>query len=167
METTVVVETNLGSFTISLDAANAPKTVANFLTYVDAGHYSGTLFHRVIDGFMVQGGGYDETFEKKPTRSPVENEADNGLKNKRGTVAMARTNDPHSATAQFFVNVVDSEFLDHKSKSGTEWGYCVFGKVTSGMDVVDKIKNVSTGAKGPFAKDAPEDNVVIKSVKRA
>jgi cyclophilin family peptidyl-prolyl cis-trans isomerase len=166
-DTSVVVETSLGSFTIELDAAKAPKTVANFLEYVDAGHYTGTLFHRVIQDFMIQGGGYDEKLEKKPTRAPVENEADNGLKNTRGTVAMARTSDPHSATAQFFVNVVDSAFLDHKSKSGSEWGYCVFGKVTSGMDVVDKIRSVETGQKGPFAKDAPKDDVVIRSVKRA
>jgi peptidyl-prolyl cis-trans isomerase B (cyclophilin B) len=166
-DTEVVVETSVGSFTIALDAEKAPKTVANFLEYVDSGHYAGTVFHRVIDGFMVQGGGYDEKLEKKPTKAPVENEAHNGLKNTRGTVAMARTSDPHSATAQFFVNVADSAFLDHKAKSGSDWGYCVFGKVTSGMDVVDKIKNVETGSKGPFAKDAPADNIVIKSVKRA
>ena len=116
---------------------------------------------------MVQGGGYDEKFEKKATRSPVENEAHNGIKNTRGTVAMARTSDPHSATAQFFVNVVDSAFLDHKGKAGSEWGYCVFGKVTEGMDVVDKIKDLPTGPKGPFTKDAPAENIVILSVKKS
>jgi len=167
MADSVIVETTSGSFTIELDREHAPKTVENFLGYVDAGHYSGTIFHRVIDGFMIQGGGYDEKFDKKSTRSPVENEAFNGLKNTRGTVAMARTSDPHSATAQFFVNVVDSAFLDHKGKSGSEWGYCVFGKVTDGMDVVDKIKNVATGPKGPFPKDAPEENIVIKSITKA
>jgi peptidyl-prolyl cis-trans isomerase B (cyclophilin B) len=163
----VVVETNLGSFTIALDTAAAPKTTANFLAYVDAGHYDGTIFHRVIDGFMVQGGGYSESLERKPTRDPVQSEADNGLKNLRGTVAMARTNDPHSATAQFFVNVKDNAFLDHKSKSGSEWGYTVFGRVTEGMDVVDRIKAVRTGAKGPFSKDCPLEAVVIRSVRRA
>ncbi len=165
MSDSVIVETSVGSFTIELDKEHAPKTVENFLAYAEAGHYEGTIFHRVIEGFMIQGGGYDEKLEKKQTRAPVENEAHNGLKNTRGTVAMARTSDPHSATAQFFVNVVDSGFLDHKSKSGSEWGYCVFGKVTDGMDVVDKIKAAKTGAKRPFTKDAPEENIVIKSVK--
>jgi peptidyl-prolyl cis-trans isomerase B (cyclophilin B) len=162
----VEVSTNLGTFVIQLDPAKAPKSVENFLAYVDAKHYDGTIFHRVIPTFMVQGGGYDQQMEKRPVRAPIQNEAANGLKNKRGTVAMARTGDPHSATAQFFVNTVDNAFLDHTAKDGTGWGYAVFGKVTEGMDVVDKIKAVKTGAAGPFSKDAPEDQVVIRTVKR-
>jgi cyclophilin family peptidyl-prolyl cis-trans isomerase len=166
MTTTVVVETDLGDIEIELAEDKAPKSVANFLQYVDAEHYAGTVFHRVIPGFMAQGGGYDGSMEKKPVKEPVENEADNGLKNERGTVAMARTSDPHSATAQFFINVKDNGFLDHTGKNASGWGYAVFGKVTSGMDVVDKIVGVKTGAKGPFTKDAPEDNIVIKGVKK-
>ena len=162
----VEVATNFGTFVIQLDAAHAPKSVANFLAYVDAKHYDNTIFHRIIPTFMVQGGGYDMNYEKKRTLAPIENEGDNGLKNKRGTVAMARTSDPHSATAQFFVNVVDNAFLDHTAKDERGWGYAVFGKVTEGMDVVDKIKAVNTGANGPFAKDAPDDPVVIKHVRR-
>jgi cyclophilin family peptidyl-prolyl cis-trans isomerase len=165
-ETLVVCDTSFGPFTIALDGARAPKTVENFLRYVDAGHYDGTIFHRVIDGFMAQGGGYDASYVKKPTHAPVENEAFNGLKNTRGTVAMARTSDPHSATSQFFVNVADNAFLDHKDKTSAGWGYTVFGRVTQGMDVVDKIKSVKTGSQGPFAKDAPLEPVVIKSIKR-
>lgn len=167
-ETThVVFETNFGEIELALDGAKAPKTVANFLAYVDAGHYTDTLFHRVIDGFMVQGGGYGTDLEKKPVKAPVENEAFNGVKNKRGTVAMARTNDPHSATAQWFVNVADNAFLDHTAKSGNGWGYTVFGEVVRGMDVVDKMKAVKTGAQGPFAKDAPVEPIVIKAARRA
>jgi cyclophilin family peptidyl-prolyl cis-trans isomerase len=162
----VEVATNFGTFVIQLDPAKAPNTVDNFLAYVDAKHYDGTLFHRVIATFMVQGGGYDQNYEKKPTRPPIQNEADNGLKNKRGTVAMARTGDPHSATAQFFINVVDNAFLDFQAKDEHGWGYAVFGRVTEGMDVVDKIKAVKTGSQGPFAKDAPLDPVVIKHVRR-
>ena len=162
----VEVATNFGTFVIQLDEAHAPSSVKNFLQYVDAKHYDDTIFHRIIPTFMVQGGGYDINFEKKKTVSPVQNEADNGLKNTRGTVAMARTGDPHSATAQFFVNVVDNAFLDHTSKDDRGWGYTVFGKVTDGMDVVDKIKGVKTGANGPFAKDCPEDPVVIKHIRR-
>jgi peptidyl-prolyl cis-trans isomerase B (cyclophilin B) len=162
----VEVSTNLGTFVITLDPAKAPKSVENFLSYVDAKHYDGTIFHRVISTFMIQGGGYDENMEKKPTRTPIQNEADNGLKNKRGTVAMARTGDPHSATSQFFVNVVDNAFLDHQNKEGPGWGYAVFGTVTEGMDVVDKIKAVKTGPAGPFSKDAPEDLIVIRHIKR-
>ncbi len=165
--TRVVFDTTFGAFTIELEDERAPKTVQNFLAYVDAGHYAGTVFHRVIDGFMTQGGGFDATYEKKATRPPVQNEADNGLKNTRGTVAMARTSDPHSATAQFFVNVADNAFLDHRSKAGSEWGYTVFGRVVDGMDVVDKIKSVKTGAQGPFAKDAPLEPVVIQGARRA
>ena len=160
------VATNQGTFVIQLDPAKAPKSVENFLAYVDAKHYDGTIFHRVIATFMIQGGGYDPQLEKKPTRAAVTNEADNGLKNLKGTVAMARTGDPHSATAQWFVNVVDNKFLDHTAKEGTGWGYAVFGKVTEGMDVVDKIKAVKTGASGPFSKDAPVDQVVIRTVRR-
>ena len=162
----VDVVTNLGPFTIQLDPAKAPKSVANFLAYVDANHYAGTVFHRVISTFMVQGGGYDAQYERKPTQPPVDNEADNGLKNTRGTVAMARTPDPHSGTAQFFVNVTDNAFLDHTGKDPQGWGYAVFGKVIEGMDTVDKIKALKTGAVGPFAKDAPVTPVLIESVRR-
>lgn len=162
----VDVTTNHGTFTIQLDPARAPKSVENFLAYVDASFYDNTIFHRIIPTFMIQGGGYDQMYERKPTRAPVQNEADNGLKNTRGTVAMARTGDPHSATAQFFVNVVDNAFLDHKAKDAQGWGYTVFGRVIEGMDVVDKIKAVKTGANGPFTKDAPDDLVVIQRVRR-
>jgi peptidyl-prolyl cis-trans isomerase B (cyclophilin B) len=157
----------MGDIVMELYPDKAPKTVDNFLQYVRDKHYDGTVFHRVIDGFMVQGGGYDADDVKKPVRAPVQNEADNGLKNTKGTVAMARTNDPHSATSQFFFNVSDNAFLDHKSKSGAEWGYTVFGRVTSGMDVVDAIKSVKTGAKGAFSKDAPLETVSILEVRRA
>lgn len=165
--TNVVLETSFGSIEIALDDERAPKTVANFLRYVDEGHYAGTVFHRVIPGFMAQGGGYDASHEKKPVHEPLVNEADNGLKNKRGTVAMARTNDPHSATAQFFVNVADNAFLDHTAKTSSGWGYTVFGQVTSGMDVVDRIVAAKTGSRGPFAKDAPLEPIVITSARRA
>ena len=164
--TSVIVETDRGTIEIELEDEKAPKTVANFLRYVDDKHYEGTIFHRVIPGFMAQGGGYGAELEKKPVRDAVENEADNGIKNTRGTVAMARTSEPHSATAQFFVNVKDNGFLDHTGKNSTGWGYCVFGKVTSGMDVVDAIVAVTTGSKGSFAKDAPIENILIKSVSR-
>jgi len=163
----VEIDTSLGKFTIELLPESAPLSTENFLAYVDAGHYDQTVFHRVIPRFMAQGGGFDAGFSKKPVRAPVRNEADNGLKNLRGTVAMARTSDPNSATAQFFVNLVDNAFLDHKDKSERGWGYTVFGRVTSGMDVVDKIATVRTGAKGPFDKDAPLDDVVIRSARRA
>jgi len=162
----VEVATNHGTFVITLAPATAPKSVENFLRYVDAKHYDGTIFHRVIPTFMVQGGGYDQQLNKKPTMPPVQNEADNGVKNARGTVAMARTNDPHSATAQFFVNVVDNAFLNHAAKNDQGWGYTVFGRVTEGMDIVDKIKDVKTGAVGPFSKDAPLETVVITHVRR-
>jgi cyclophilin family peptidyl-prolyl cis-trans isomerase len=163
----VVVDTDHGTFTIELDPGHAPRSVENFLGYVDAGHYDGTIFHRVIPGFMVQGGGYDARYEKKPVRTPVQNEADNGLKNLRGTVAMARTSDPHSATAQWFVSVADNAFLDHKAKNDAGWGYTVFGRVTQGMDVVDRIVSAKTGATGPFTKDAPLQPITIRSVRRA
>ena len=166
MASVVDVATNHGTFAIELDPAHAPKSVANFLRYVDAEHYDGTIFHRVIPTFMVQGGGYDQQLAKKPTFPPVVNEADNGLRNTRGTVAMARTSEPHSATAQFFVNVADNAFLDHKAKDPRGWGYAVFGRVIEGMDIVDRIKDVPTGASGPFAKDAPVEPVVIAHVRR-
>jgi cyclophilin family peptidyl-prolyl cis-trans isomerase len=162
----VDVVTNLGTFAIQLDPGKAPKSVSNFLAYVDSGHYSGTIFHRVISTFMIQGGGYDAAYERKPTLPPVENEADNGLKNARGTVAMARTPDPHSGTAQFFVNVSNNTSLDHTGKDSQGWGYAVFGKVIDGMDVVDKIRDQKTGPAGPFQKDAPQHQVVIESVRR-
>jgi cyclophilin family peptidyl-prolyl cis-trans isomerase len=158
------LETTMGVIVFELDEEKAPISCRNFLEYVDAKHYDGTLFHRVIDGFMIQGGGYDKELKKKPTRPPIENEAQNGLKNERGTVAMARTSDIKSATSQFFINVVDNPFLNHKNDS--EYGYAVFGRVAEGMDVVDKIKAVPTGPKGQFTKDCPTDDVVIVSVAR-
>ena len=163
----VTFETNKGSFTIELDEAGAPKTVANFLQYVDDKHYDGAIFHRVIPGFMAQGGGYDASYEKKPVRAPVQNEARASAKNVRGTVAMARTSDPHSATAQFFVNVADNASLDHTGPAPQTIGYCVFGRVTSGMDVVDQIVRAKTGSQGPFSKDAPLEPIVITSARRA
>ncbi|MGC3874843.1 peptidylprolyl isomerase [Halomonas sp. GXIMD04776] len=157
----IVLHTNYGDIHLELDHANAPKTAANFEQYVRDGHYDNTLFHRVIDGFMVQGGGFDTNFEQKPTRDPIDNEADNGLKNSTGTVAMARTQDPHSATAQFFINVADNEFLDHRGKNLQGWGYCVFGKVVEGMDVVEKIKALPTARRGMHA-DVPTEDVVLQ-----
>ena len=149
-----------GVITLELDAANAPKTTANFLNYVNKGFYDGTVFHRVIKNFMAQGGGFTTDMKQKPTDDPIENEAANGLKNEAYTVAMARTNDPHSATAQFFINVVDNAFLNHTAPSGQGWGYAVFGKVVKGQDVVDAIKKVRTTRKG-FHDDVPFDPVVI------
>ncbi len=149
-----------GVITLELDAANAPKTTANFLNYVNKGFYDGTVFHRVIKNFMVQGGGFTADMKQKPTDDPIENEAANGLKNEVYTIAMARTNDPHSATAQFFLNVVDNGFLNHTAPSGQGWGYAVFGKVVKGQDVVDAIKKVRTTRKG-FHDDVPFDPVVI------
>jgi peptidyl-prolyl cis-trans isomerase B (cyclophilin B) len=157
----VILHTNMGDIGIELDADNAPKTVENFRQYVRDGHYDNTLFHRVIDGFMIQGGGMEPGMKQKVTRAPVTNEAANGVKNKRYTVAMARTGDPHSATAQFFINVADNDFLDFKSPSGNGWGYCVFGKVVQGQDVVDKIKGVATASSG-FHQDVPRQDVVIE-----
>lgn len=157
----VMIKTNLGEFEVELDAGKAPLSTANFLQYVKDQHYNGTVFHRVIPGFMVQGGGFDESFNQKPTRDPVKNEADNGMKNLRGTLAMARTNVVDSATSQFFVNLKDNSFLDHGSR---DFGYAVFGKVTGGMDVVDKIAETPTGSKGSFAKDCPQTDVVIESI---
>jgi peptidyl-prolyl cis-trans isomerase B (cyclophilin B) len=156
----IILHTTMGDITLELDAENAPKTVENFLQYVRDGHYDNTIFHRVIDGFMIQGGGMAPGMKQKPTRAPVGNEAGNGLKNARYTVAMARTNEPHSATAQFFINVGDNEFLNYKGPSPQGWGYCVFGKVTAGQDVVDRIKGVRTGSSG-FHQDVPVEDVVI------
>ena len=156
----VRLETNHGTIDLELDAAAAPKTVANFLQYVRDGHYDNTVFHRVIDGFMVQGGGFSPGMKQKPTRPPVANEADNGLRNDRYTVAMARTSDPHSASAQFFINVGDNDFLNFKAANPDGYGYCVFGKVVAGTDVVDKITAVRTGNKG-FHQNVPAEDVMI------
>ncbi|MFO7862309.1 MAG: peptidylprolyl isomerase [Desulfosalsimonas sp.] len=158
----VLLETSMGDIEIALDAENAPKTVENFLGYVKDGHYNQTLFHRVINGFMIQGGGMDANMQEKPTRPPVANEADNGLKNEAYTVAMARTSDPHSATAQFFINVKNNTFLNHTAKTPQGWGYTVFGKVVKGHPVVNKIKAVKTGSKGMHA-DVPVEPVIIRS----
>nr|WP_258870805.1 MULTISPECIES: peptidylprolyl isomerase [unclassified Wenzhouxiangella] len=161
---TVILQTNFGDITVELFEEQAPESTANFLAYARDGHYDGTVFHRVIENFMIQGGGFDTDFEQKPTRDPIENEADNGLENKRGTLAMARTNDPHSATSQFFINVVDNSFLDHRNKaSGQTWGYAVFGRVVEGMDVVDEIRSVETTSKG-MHRDVPAEPVIIERV---
>ena len=157
----VIITTNHGDITLELDAEKAPKTVANFLAYVASGHYEGTIFHRVIDGFMIQGGGFTSGMKQKPTNEPIENEAKNGLKNIEYSVAMARTNAPHSASAQFFINIKNNGFLDYPGQDG--WGYCVFGKVTDGFDVVDKIRAVKTTRSGMFA-DVPAEDVVIEKV---
>ena len=157
----VELHTNHGVIKLELNAEKAPKTVANFLNYVKNGHYDGTVFHRVIDGFMIQGGGFEAGMKQKPTEAPIENEANNGLKNERGSIAMARTNDPHSASAQFFINVANNDFLNHSSPTPQGWGYAVFGKVVEGQDVVDKIRSVKTGSKG-FHQDVPVDDVVIE-----
>ncbi|QHE92103.1 peptidylprolyl isomerase [Pandoraea fibrosis] len=157
----VELHTNHGVIRIELDADKAPKTVENFLNYVKNGFYDNTVFHRVINGFMIQGGGFEPGMKQKPTEAPVENEANNGLKNNKYTLAMARTNDPHSATAQFFINVSDNDFLNHSAPTPQGWGYAVFGKVVEGQDIVDQIKGVKTGSKG-FHQDVPVDDVVIE-----
>ena len=157
----VLLKTNKGDITLTLDADKAPKTVANFLEYVKSGHYDGTIFHRVIDNFMIQGGGMTAGLKEKSSGAQIENEANNGLKNERGTVAMARTSDPHSATAQFFINVNDNDFLNHTAPNAQGWGYAVFGKVTDGLDVVDVIRKVKTGNSG-FHQDVPTEDVVIE-----
>ena len=159
----VKLHTNHGVITLELDEKSAPATVANFLDYVKSGHFSNTLFHRVIPGFMIQCGGFEPGMKQKPTRAPIRNEADNQLKNASYTVAMARTSDPHSATAQFFINVADNAFLDHKSASAQGWGYCVFGKVTAGTEVVGKIASVKTGARS-MHQDVPVEDVIIERV---
>jgi cyclophilin family peptidyl-prolyl cis-trans isomerase len=157
----VKLETSEGNIILELDITRAPLSVLNFMKYVRSGHYDGTIFHRVIKNFMIQGGGFTPEIERKKTNAPILNEADNGLKNLRGTIAMARTNDPHSGTTQFFINVVDNPFLDHKSKTPRGWGYAVFGHVIKGMNVVDKIRNLRTGPNGPFRSDVPVKMVMI------
>lgn len=159
MAVTVILTTNQGIIKLELDNEKAPKSVENFLAYVNSGHYDGTLFHRVIDGFMIQGGGFEPGMKQRPTNAPVINEAKNGLRNEPYTVAMARTSDPHSASAQFFINLKDNSFLDCPGQDG--WGYCVFGKVVEGMAVVDKIKSVKTTRTGMFA-DVPVENIIIE-----
>ena len=158
--TRVKLSTTAGDIVLALDDENAPATVKNFLQYVRDGHYDNTIFHRVIDGFMIQGGGFEPGMKQKPTRAPIAHEGANGLRNTRHTVAMARTGDPHSATAQFFINVADNDFLDYKAPSANGWGYCVFGKVVGGQDVVDRIRGVPTGNSG-FHQNVPKEDVVI------
>ncbi|HEX6003011.1 MAG TPA: peptidylprolyl isomerase [Burkholderiales bacterium] len=157
----VKLHTNMGTITLELDEQKAPDTVANFVQYVKDGHYTNTIFHRVIDGFMIQGGGFEPGMKQKPTRAPVKNEAGNKLKNDTYTVAMARTNDPHSATAQFFINVSDNDFLNHTAPNSQGWGYCVFGRVTEGTEVIDRIRKVKTGSRG-MHQDVPVSDVVIE-----
>jgi len=157
----VKLTTNHGDIVIELNSDKAPETVRNFLAYVEAGHYDNTIFHRVINGFMIQGGGFEPGMKQKGTNAPIKNEADNGLKNDAGTIAMARTQDPHSATAQFFINVEDNDFLNYSAPNVQGWGYCVFGKVSEGMDVVNKIRNVKTSSSG-FHQDVPKEDVIIQ-----
>ena len=159
----ILMTTTVGPMTLELDADNAPKTVENFLSYVSDGFYDGTIFHRVINNFMVQGGGFTAEMEQKATQAPIENEANNGLKNGRGTLAMARTQDPHSATAQFFINVQDNDFLNHAGENMQGWGYAVFGRVTDGEDVLDKIRCVETGSQAGH-QDVPVEPIIIESV---
>ena len=159
----VTIATTVGQMTLELDADNAPKTVENFLAYATSGFYDGTIFHRVINNFMIQGGGFTTDMEQKPTQAPVDNEANNGLKNERGTIAMARTQDPHSATAQFFINVQDNDFLNHTGENMQGWGYTVFGKITQGEDVLDKIRCVQTGSQGGH-QDVPTEPIIIESI---
>ncbi|MCW5576092.1 MAG: peptidyl-prolyl cis-trans isomerase [Burkholderiales bacterium] len=162
----IKLHTSHGVISLELDAAKAPDTVANFIQYVEDGHYDNTVFHRVIDGFMIQGGGFGPGMKQKPTREPVQNEADNGLKNEAYTVAMARTSAPHSASAQFFINVADNDFLNHTAPTPQGWGYCVFGRVVDGTDVVDRIRKVKTGSKG-MHQDVPLEDVVIEKAEVA
>ena len=162
----VKLHTNFGVVALELDAERAPETVKNFLAYVESGFYSNTVFHRVIDGFMVQGGGFEPGMRQKPTQKTIKNEAGNGLKNDRYTVAMARTSEPHSASSQFFINLKDNDFLNHTAPSSQGWGYCVFGKVVEGQDIVDKIKRVKTGNRGGHA-DVPVEDVVIEKAEVA
>lgn len=162
-QVTVEMKTNKGTIVLELNADKAPNTVKNFLTYANEGFYNGTIFHRVINGFMIQGGGFNADMVQKPTHDTIQNEANNGLKNDAGTIAMARTPDPHSATAQFFINLVNNDFLNHTGQNPSGWGYCVFGKVVSGMDVVQDIAKVATGRSGPHG-DVPKDAVVIEKV---
>src|SRR5258708_39780399 len=162
----VKLQTNLGVIAIELDAGRAPETVKNFLEYIESGFYSNTVFHRVIDGFMIQGGGFEPGMRQKPVRSPVKNEADNGLKNERYTVAMARTSEPHTASSQFFINLKDNDFLNHTAPSSQGWGYCVFGNVVQRQDIVDKLKRAKTGSRGRHA-DVPAEDVVIHTAEDA
>ena len=162
----VKLHTNFGIIALELEPERAPETVKNFLAYVESGFYSNTVFHRVIDGFMVQGGGFEPGMRQKPTQKTIKNEAGNGLKNDRYTIAMARTSDPHSASSQFFINVKDNDFLNHTAPSSQGWGYCVFGKVVQGQDIVDKIKRVKTGGRGGHA-DVPVEDVVIEKAEVA
>jgi peptidyl-prolyl cis-trans isomerase B (cyclophilin B) len=157
----ITLQTNFGDIKLVLDFDKAPKTAANFQEYVEAGHYDGTIFHRVIDNFMIQGGGFEPGMKQKSTRAPIENEADNGLKNEIGTIAMARTMDPHSASAQFFINIADNSFLNHSAKTSQGWGYAVFGRVVEGMDVVNRIKSVATTRKAGH-QDVPAEDVIIE-----
>ena len=157
----IKLHTNFGIIALELDAEKAPESAKNFLAYAEAGHYDNTVFHRVIPGFMIQGGGFEPGMKQKPCKDPIKNEADNGLKNDAYTVAMARTSDPHSATAQFFINIADNDFLNYKASNANGWGYCVFGKVVEGNDVVDKIKAVKTGTSG-FHQDVPKEDVIIE-----
>lgn len=159
----ITLHTNHGDITLELDYTNTPNTANNFLDYAKSGHYDGTIFHRVMNGFMIQGGGFDINMKQKTTKAPIKHEGKAGQHNKRGTIAMARTSDPHSGSCQFFINVVDNDFLDFKSETPNGWGYCVFGKVTNGMDVVDKIKGVATGNKSGH-QNVPVENVVIEKV---
>ncbi len=157
----VRLQTNFGIIALELDTGRAPETVKNFLEYVESGFYSNTVFHRVIDGFMIQGGGFEPGMRQKPARDAIKNEAGNGLKNERYTIAMARTSEPHSASSQFFINVKDNGFLDHTAQNAQGWGYCVFGKVAEGREVVDKIKQVKTGKRGSHS-DVPVEDVIIE-----
>jgi peptidyl-prolyl cis-trans isomerase B (cyclophilin B) len=160
----IKLQTNFGVISLDLDEEKAPETVKNFIAYVEAGHYDNTIFHRVIDGFMIQGGGFEPGMKEKSCAAPIKNEASNGLKNEAYTIAMARTADPHSATAQFFINVTNNDFLNFTLPSGNGWGYCVFGRVVEGSEVVDKIRGVKTGHSG-FHQDVPQDDVIIESAK--
>ncbi|MBL8497943.1 peptidyl-prolyl cis-trans isomerase [Nitrosomonas sp. JL21] len=160
----VEMKTNMGNMVLELYPDKAPKTVENFMRYVEDRFYNNTIFHRVIPNFMIQGGGFDTALKQKPTRSPIQNEAANGLKNEMGSLAMARTSDPHSATAQFFINVANNEFLNHKAPTQSGYGYTVFGKVISGIDVVQKIASLPTGSAGPFATDVPKSTVIIETM---
>jgi len=158
------MKTNIGNVVLELYPDKAPKTVENFLQYIEDGFYRNTLFHRVIPGFMIQGGGFDTAFKQKPTRSPIQNEAANGLKNEIGTIAMARTSDPHSATAQFFINVANNEFLNFKAANQSGYGYTVFGKVLNGIDIIHKIASIPTGSGGSFSSDVPRSSVIIEDI---
>ncbi len=160
----VHLETNKGVIVLDLNAEKAPKTTANFLAYAREGFYTNTIFHRVIDGFMIQGGGFEANLKQKTTRAPIDNEANNGLRNSRGTIAMARTSDPHSATSQFFINVADNDFLNFTAPTPTGWGYCVFGQVTEGMDVVDAIRGAATTSRSGY-QDVPVNDIAILSVR--